>query len=143
MLSLVFSYPDYLSKKRRIKGFVQHLTYYRRYLILWIYKAEKLDGKSLVSLMNKEVDELHAAIYAEEAYCQRRRAIRTPSYKYIRLLSTKEVFCARTYLALINPKPSETVKVTPGSTKHSETSQSIRVSITARQIIFQEIMCQY
>ncbi|TET18889.1 hypothetical protein E3J74_08910 [Candidatus Bathyarchaeota archaeon] len=44
------------------------------------------------------------------------------------------------YLALKNPKASETVKVTLGSTKHSEISQSIRIPITARQTTLQEIM---
>lgn len=90
---LILSYPGHLPKRRRVKGFVQHFDLLPTVIDIIGLKPEKSDGKSLTPLIDAETDELHPAIYVEEAYYQKRRAIRTHDYKYIRLLSEREIFC--------------------------------------------------
>lgn len=90
---LIMRYPHRFANNLKVTGLVQHFDILPTILDIINVKYMDHDGKSLIPLITGEVDELHSAIYAEEAYYQRRRAIRTINYKYINLLSEKEIFC--------------------------------------------------
>lgn len=90
---LILRYPDYLPTGKKVTALVQHFDIVPTILDILDIEYENLDGKSLMPLMYGETDQLHPAVYAEEAYYQRKRAIRTHDYKYIRALSKKGALC--------------------------------------------------
>ena len=91
---LIIKYPDVLPTGKRIKALVQHIDILPTILdIIGINSPRDIDGKSLIPLIFDKVNDLHSAILLEEAYTQRKRAIRTNSYKYIYALSEKEAIC--------------------------------------------------
>lgn len=82
-----------LPKGRRIKGFVQHVDILPTILdLLNISKKCIFEGKSMLPLM-EEGKEIHSEVYAEEAYTERKMAIRTRKYKYIYAPSLNEALC--------------------------------------------------
>lgn len=91
---LIIKGPD-LPQGKRIEGLVQHTDLAPTLLDLLeisAYPRKTFDGKTLIPLINDE-EELHPAIFAEEAYYERKRAIRTKRYKYIYALSPEEAMC--------------------------------------------------
>lgn len=107
-----------LPKGKRIKGFVQHYDFVPTILeLLDIEPDVKFDGKSVIPLI--EGNQIHSAIYAEEAQYQRKRAIRTLDWKYIYSLTTKETPCrrcglihgAKEELYNLNEDPKETENI--------------------------------
>lgn len=89
---LIIRHPD-LPRNRRIKGFVQHFDIVPTTLDLLNMKNNDFDGKSVLPLIYGETDQLHSAVYAEEADSQDKRAIRTSDFKYIQALSKKGAVC--------------------------------------------------
>jgi len=47
----------------------------------------------LIPLINGEVKKAHSAVFVEEAYYERKRAVRTTRYKYIKALSKEGAMC--------------------------------------------------
>ncbi len=86
-----------LPKGKRIKGLIQHVDLTPSILEILQARAvsseKAFDGKSLMPLINGEVTEIHPAIFIEEAYYERKRAVRTTKYKYIKTLSKEGVKC--------------------------------------------------
>lgn len=89
---LIFRYSG-MPKNRRIRGFVQHFDIVPTILDLLDVKNKDFDGKSVMPLIYGETNQLRSAVFAEEAHYQRKRAIRTSSYKYIHALSPKGAIC--------------------------------------------------
>ncbi|UCB61217.1 MAG: sulfatase [Candidatus Bathyarchaeota archaeon] len=92
---LIISGPGIPSGKR-VDGLVQHVDLVPTLLdILNIPISNKnmFDGNSLVPLITDEVSSMRPAIFAEEAYYERKRAVRTNDYKYIVALSKRDAFC--------------------------------------------------
>jgi len=84
---LIFRYSDF-PKNERIKGFVQHFDILPTITNFLDIEYKEYDGKNALPLVYGETKQLHSAVYAEEAYYERKRAIRTINYKYINALST-------------------------------------------------------
>jgi len=85
-----------LPEGRRVKGLVQHVDVVPTLLEalkIPISSEETFDGTSLMPLIDGEKEELHSAIFAEEAYYERKRAVRTTRYKYIKALSKEAAMC--------------------------------------------------
>lgn len=83
-----------LPEKGQVKGLVQHTDIVPTLLdLLNIPCPNTLDGMNIQPLMNGETEQLHSAIYAEEHYYEKKAAIRTQSYKYIKALSKKGAIC--------------------------------------------------
>lgn len=81
-------------KNKRVKGFVQHVDVAPTIMDFLGIQAEiDSDGKSLIPLIYDETRQLRPAIYVEEAHTERKRAIRTDEYKYIRALSEEDAIC--------------------------------------------------
>jgi len=94
-IPLIIKGPN-LPEDRRVKGLVQHTDIVPTILdILNVSVSDEkaFDGKSLMPLINGEKKEIHSAIFAEEAYHERKRAIRTTRYKYIEALSKEGAVC--------------------------------------------------
>jgi arylsulfatase A-like enzyme len=91
---LIMKYQGF-PKNKIIDGFVQHFDLVPTVLDLIGLKARQLDGKSILPLINGEVDHLHSAVFAEEALRQRKRTVRTRDYKYIQALSKKGAICQK------------------------------------------------
>jgi len=92
---LIFMWPEGFDDKRRIDALVQHVDIMPT--ILDIVGSDprsfNLQGKSLCPLINKEVDTIRESAFIEEAHAQRKRAIRTQEWKYIRSLSRTKTIC--------------------------------------------------
>lgn len=85
-----------LPEGRRIKGLIQHVDLaptILEILDLPVQNKKNFDGSSLTPLINGDKEELHPAVFAEEAYYERKRAVRTKRYKYITALSKEEGLC--------------------------------------------------
>jgi arylsulfatase A-like enzyme len=85
-----------LPEGRRIKGLIQHVDLaptILEILDLPVQNEKAFDGNSLTPLINGDKKELHPAVFAEEAYYERKRAVRTKRYKYIKALSKEEGLC--------------------------------------------------
>ncbi len=91
---LILRYSD-LPRNSRIRGFTQHFDIVPTLLDILGIKYRDFDGKSAIPLIYGETDQLHSAIYAEEALHARKRAVRTNDYKYIYALSKKKAVCRR------------------------------------------------
>lgn len=83
---LIMRHPMF-PRNKRIKGFIQHFDILPTVLDFLGIKYEDYDGKSAMPLIYGETDQLRSAVYAEEAQFDRKSAIRTSDYKYIRALS--------------------------------------------------------
>ncbi len=88
---LVLKYPTF--PKKRVKGFIQHSDLVPTTLDFLGMEYDDFDGKSALPLIYGKTSQLHSAVYAEEAYYERKRAIRTRDYKYIYALSKKGAIC--------------------------------------------------
>jgi len=85
-----------LPEGEKVRGLIQHVDLVPSILDILkipISNEKAFDGKSLVPLINGEVKELHPAIFVEEAYYERKRAVRTTKYKYIKALSKEGAMC--------------------------------------------------
>ena len=85
-----------LPEGKKIRGLVQHVDVVPTILdILNIPISDKkaFDGRSLLPLIKGEEKQVHSAIFVEEAYYQRKRAVRTSRHKYIRALSKETAMC--------------------------------------------------
>ena len=91
---LIMRCPEALPGGKVIEGFIQHVDLVPTILDLLEIKhpQEDFDGASLMPLIY-ESKQLHSSIYVEEAYAQRKRAIRTRKYEYIKALSEEEAIC--------------------------------------------------
>jgi len=91
---LIMRYPEVLSAGKAVEGFVQHIDLVPTILdLVGINRhAEDFDGESLMPLIH-EGKELRSAVYIEEAYAQRKRAIRTKKYEYIKAPSEESAVC--------------------------------------------------
>jgi arylsulfatase len=90
---LIFRWPEF-AQKRKIQSFIQHVDIVPTlYDLLGIKAKTPLDGRSLVPLVDEEIRELRSSVYVEEADAERKVAIRTCDYKYIRALSEKDAVC--------------------------------------------------
>jgi len=107
---LIMRHPIF-PRNRRIKGFIQHFDVLPTVLDLLGVKYEDYDGKSAMSLIHGETDQLHSAVYAEEAQFDRKSAIRTNNYKYIHALSRSYRRGPREELYDLRKDPDETRNV--------------------------------
>jgi arylsulfatase len=85
-----------LRKGKRIRELIQHVDLLPSMLDILkipISDEKTFDGVSLMPLINGEVNEVHPAIFVEEAYYERKRAVRTTKYKYIKALSKEGAMC--------------------------------------------------
>ncbi len=91
---LIIRYSE-LPNGKRIRSFVQHFDIVPTILDIFGIEAQNFDfdGKSIMPIIDDEVEKIHTAIYAEEAQDERKRAIRTKDYKYISTLSGNEAVC--------------------------------------------------
>lgn len=91
---LIMRYPEVLPGGKAVEGFVQHVDLVPTILDLLEIKhpQEDFDGESLMPLIH-EGKELRSAVYVEEAYAQRKRAIRTKKYEYIKAPSEESAVC--------------------------------------------------
>lgn len=89
---IIIRYPGF-PKNKRIKGFVQHFDIVPTLFELLKIKNSDFDGISVMPLIHEEVDQLHSAVYAEEALYERKRTIRTATHKYIHALTRKGAVC--------------------------------------------------
>lgn len=91
---LIMRYPEVLPCDKTVEGFVQHVDLLPTILDLVgiKYPREDFDGESLMPLI-REGKELRSSVYVEEAYAQRKRAVRTQKYEYIKALSEEEAIC--------------------------------------------------
>jgi arylsulfatase A-like enzyme len=87
---LIIWYPGFEAK--RINAMVQHIDIVPTILDMLQIKTD-LDGKSLLPLINKEVNEFRKFIFAEETFTQQKRCIRTRDYKYILSDSKENAIC--------------------------------------------------
>jgi arylsulfatase A-like enzyme len=82
---LILYWPKYFKKNKRINGLVQHTDLIPTLLeIFKINHSEKFDGKSLTSLITGNKKEIRDHIFLEENYYQKKKAIRTKRYKFIK-----------------------------------------------------------
>lgn len=91
---LIISYSE-SPKGKRTRGFIQHFDIVPTILDILGIETQNFDfdGKSALPLISGETEQMHPAIYAEEAYWQRKRAVRTYDNKYIAALSEKGAVC--------------------------------------------------
>jgi arylsulfatase len=91
---LIMRYPEVLPGGKAIEGFVQHVDLVPTILDLVDIKrpAEDFDGESLLPLV-RTGKELRSSVYAEEAYAERKMAIRTKRYQYIKALTEESAVC--------------------------------------------------
>jgi len=91
---LIMRYPEVLPGGKVIEGFVQHVDLVPTILDLLEIKhpQEDFDGESLMPLVY-EGKELRSSVYVEEAYAQRKRAVRTRKYEYIKAPTEESVVC--------------------------------------------------
>ncbi len=91
---LILRYPHKLPTNRRVRGLVQHIDLLPTILELFrIDERKGLDGRSLLPILNGQVDSVRSWCFFEEAYTQRKMGIRTERYKYIRALSKEGAVC--------------------------------------------------
>lgn len=83
-------------KGKRINGFVQHTDLTPTITDVLDVEAQyaAFDGRSLVPLIRGKTNQLHSAVYVEEADTARKAAIRTSEYKYIHALD-EDLTCKR------------------------------------------------
>ncbi len=91
---LIMRYPEVLAGGKIIDGFVQHTDLVPTILDLLQIKhsQEDFDGESLLPLI-RTGDGLRSSVYVEEAYAERKRAVRTRGYEYIKALSEEAAIC--------------------------------------------------
>lgn len=85
-----------LPEHKRIEGLVQHVELVPSILDILnipIQNEKTHDGRSLIPLIDGETKEIRQAVFVEEAYHQRKRAVRTMEYKYIKALSKEGALC--------------------------------------------------
>ncbi|RLF47064.1 MAG: hypothetical protein DRN29_03515 [Thermoplasmata archaeon] len=88
---LIFVHPE-LPKNKVVRGFVQHFDILPTILdILNIKMDIEFDGKSILPLI--EGNPIHSQVYAEEAYIEWKRMIRTHKWKYIYAPSEEKAIC--------------------------------------------------
>ena len=121
---LIFRYSLY-GKNRRLSGFVQHHDIVPTILDILNIGGIKLDGKSLLLMLNDRYNEIHKAVYCEEALSQRKRCIRTHEYKYIMAPSRKGAFCRKCKCVHGGVEELYDLKKDPGETKNIVDSQYI------------------
>jgi len=106
---LILRYPDF-TRNKKVKGFVQYFDILPTIMDILDIKYKDYDGKSALPLISGETNQIHSAVYAEEAQYARKSAIRTNGYKYIQALSriyqgpTKELYD-------VNKDPGETKNI--------------------------------
>lgn len=90
---LIIIYPKIFCPQK-INGFIQHVDVVPTLLDLLDIEDKKynIDGKSFIPLV-KEKKEIRKFIFAEEAYTQRKKCIRTEKYKYIYSNSLEDAIC--------------------------------------------------
>jgi len=88
---LILKYKNY-GKNIKVKGFIQHYDIAPTILNILGINSKKFDGKSFLPMLY-ELEEIHKAIYCEEALWQRKRCIRTHEYKYIMAPSKEDAYC--------------------------------------------------
>jgi arylsulfatase A-like enzyme len=94
-IPLILRHPN-LPNGQKILGSVQHSDLVPTILdFLGSDKEKTFDGESILPLIYEEVDQLHAAVYAEEALWQRKRSVRTSGYKYIQAISRRGAICRK------------------------------------------------
>jgi len=91
---LIMRYPEVLPGGKVIEGFVQHADLVPTILDLVDIKhpQEDFDGESLMPLIY-EGKELRSSVYVEEAYAQRKMAVRTKKYQYIKAPTEESAVC--------------------------------------------------
>ena len=91
---LIFRCPETLPKGKVIDGFVQHVDIAPTILeVLGLPKYYGFDGYNLIPLILGETNNLRESVFVEEAQVQRKIAIRTSKFKYIKALSKHELVC--------------------------------------------------
>jgi arylsulfatase len=84
---LILHYPARWGASRRLTSFVQHVDIVPTICgITGAMPPAGGDGVSLVPLIEGNVNEVRDAVFMEESYVQRKAAMRTDRYKYIRAL---------------------------------------------------------
>jgi arylsulfatase len=91
---LIMRCPGVLPGGKAVEGFVQHVDLVPTILDLLEIKhpQEDFDGESLMPLVY-EGKELRSSVYVEEAYAERKMAIRTKRYQYIKAPSEESAVC--------------------------------------------------
>ena len=84
----------HLPKNRRVHSMVQHVDILPTVIELIESEPIPCDGKSMIPLVENDEQVLHSAVFCEEARFQRKRAIRTDKYKFIRSLSKEGALCS-------------------------------------------------
>lgn len=84
---LILKCPGRLPGGKSIDGLVQHVDVVPTILeLLGIPKTAGMDGTSLMPLIMGKKKEIYSEIYVEEASYQRKRAIRTKKWKFIKAI---------------------------------------------------------
>ena len=83
---LILHYPESFTAGKRINSFVQHIDLVPTIsdLIGSKYQQEEFDGQSLVPLIHNKIDRIRDHVFIEESYVQKKSALRTNKYKYIK-----------------------------------------------------------
>ena len=93
---LVFWGPSLLPKGRRVHSLVQHFDIFPTLMDLLGVpeRGAGCDGKSLLPLINGEIEQLHEAVYSIDSQgADGKRAIRTNQYKFTTALSEEAAIC--------------------------------------------------
>ena len=93
---LIMVYPREFEENKRISAVVQHIDLMPTILDiigLEMQEVNYIDGKSLLPLVQGDATKIHDFILLEEAYTERKIAIRTERFKYIRASSEKNAVC--------------------------------------------------
>jgi len=91
---LIMRYPGVLPAGKAVEGFIQHTDLVPTILDLVDIKhpQEDFDGESLMPLIH-EGKELRSSVYVEEAYAERKMAVRTKKYEYIKAPTKEDALC--------------------------------------------------
>ena len=90
---LIIYYPNKIPKGKKINALIQHTDIVPTILDLldFDYKGFDFDGESLIPFLNNK--DSREFIFVEEAYTQKKFAIRTKRFKYIFAPSKKHAVC--------------------------------------------------
>lgn len=89
-VAMILHYPARWTAGRRIGSFVQHIDLLPTICeVAGVPTPAGVDGVSLMPLIEGKVPHLRDAVFSEESYVQRKAALRTSRYKYIRALDGK------------------------------------------------------
>lgn len=91
---IIFRYPDRFPRNTRMGNLVQHVDVVPTLLdVVGVDRSLYTDNKSAFHLIQSKSHKSREVVFIEEADAERKRAIRTDRYKYIRALSKEDAVC--------------------------------------------------